>query len=304
MKIAVTGASGFIGRYLVEALSAGGHEIVAVGRAGSAGGDTADGRVTVRETDYSEESLKAVLEGADAVVHLAGRRMTREDEPNRLAPFVEPNVLATENLMRTAKARDIGNVVIASTIAVYSARNEAPYRETEVPQPLNAYGLSKLMAEQYASLYARDARIRLTNLRFAAVYGHGEKGTPALMRFVNEASAGRTLTLQGNRLISVDQLYVRDAVGAIVAALGQKNPGGTFNIGCGDAYTVVDMAETVNSIFGNAGDLVTEGSHEAPVRKNRMDIAHAASVLDWRPIYGLAEGLSDFLATRDKACDR
>lgn len=304
MKIAVTGASGFIGRYLVESLLADGHQVVALGRAGSGKPAQAGGGLVARETDYSEEDLKQAFAGLDAVVHLAGRRMTREDEPNRLAPFVEPNVLATENLMRAAKALEIGKVVIASTIAVYSARNEAPYRETEVPQPLNAYGLSKLMAEQYANLYARDAKIALTNLRFAAVYGHGEKGTPALMRFINEASAKRTLTLQGNRLISVDQLYVRDAVGAIVAALTDKNPGGTFNIGCGDAYTVIEMAETVNSIFGNAGNLVTENSHEAPVRKNRMDIGHAASVLGWQPRYGLRQGLSDFLATRDKACDR
>ncbi|MDQ6437588.1 NAD(P)-dependent oxidoreductase [Mesorhizobium sp. LHD-90] len=304
MKIAVTGASGFIGRYLVEALLADGHQVVALGRAGSGKPAQAGGGLIAEETDYSEQSLTGIFAGLDAVVHLAGRRMTREDEPNRLAPFVEPNVLATENLMRAAKAAGASKVAIASTIAVYSARNEAPYRETEVPQPLNAYGLSKLMAEQYANLYAPTAGIVLTNLRFAAVYGHGEKGTPALMRFINEATEKRTLTLQGNRLISVDQLYVRDAVGAILAALDDKNPGGTFNIGCGDAYTVVEMAETVNSVFGNAGNLVTENSHEAPARKNRMDISHAAAVLGWRPRYGLAEGLSDFLATRDKACDR
>ncbi|MEQ1955725.1 NAD(P)-dependent oxidoreductase [Mesorhizobium sp. CN2-181] len=302
MKVAVTGASGFIGRYLVETLIGDGHQVVALGRANS--DKSARGGLTALKTDYSEESLKAAFAGVQAIVHLAGRRMTREDEPNRLAPFMEPNVLATENLMRAAKAAGVGKVVIASTIAVYSAKNEVPYRETEVPLTLNAYGLSKLMAEQYANLYAPTAGVVLTNLRFAAVYGHGEKGTPALMRFINEATEKRTLTLQGNRLISIDQLYVRDAVGAVLAALDDKNAGGTFNIGCGDAYSVVQMAETVNAVFGNAGNLVTENSHEAPVRKNRMDIAHAAAVLGWRPRYGLAEGLADFLATREKACDR
>jgi UDP-glucose 4-epimerase len=300
MKIVVTGASGFIGRYLVETLLQAGHDVVALARGGPSRA-AQDSRLTIRATDYSEEDLKARLDGAAAVVHLAGRRMTREDDPNLLAPFVEPNVLAVERLMRAARAAAVPSVVLASTIAVYSAGNEVPFRETEVPQPLNAYGLSKLMGEQVASLHARDGKPRLTSLRFAAVYGHGEKGTPALMRFVNEARDKRTLTLQGNRLVSVDQLYVRDAVGAILAALDERNPGGTFNIGCGEAYTVAEMAETVNAVFGNAGNLDLGTSHEAPARRPRVDIAHAGAVLGWRPRYNLAQGLADFLATWDKA---
>lgn len=303
MKVVVTGASGFIGRYLVETLLDEGNDVVAVGRSGSAEAAATSDRLTVAGTDYSEESLASLLGGVDAVVHLAGRRMTREDDPNWLAPFIEPNVLAVENLMRSARAAGVGKVVLASTIAVYSAGNDVPFRESQVPHPLNAYGLSKLVAEQAAGLHARDGKVRLTCLRFAAVYGHGEKGTPALMRFVNEARDKRTLTLQGNRLISVDQLYVRDAVGAILRTLGPESPGGTFNIGCGDAYTVVEMAETVNAVFGNAGNLAIDASHEAPARRPCMDVGHAASVLGWRPRYGLADGLADFLATWNKACD-
>jgi UDP-glucose 4-epimerase len=178
-----------------------------------------------------------------------------------------------------------------------------PYRETDVPHPLSAYGLSKLMAEQVASLHARDGKVRQTSLRFAAVYGHGEKGTPALMRFINEARDKRRLTLQGNRLVSIDQLYVRDAASAILASIADDCPGGTFNIGCGDAYTVIEMAETVNAVFANTGNIALGASHEAPARGNYMDIGHAASSLGWRPRFTLAEGLADFLATANKDCD-
>lgn len=299
MRIVVTGASGFIGGYLTEALLDGGHEVIAVGRHSRARADN----FSAAATDYSEESLKQLLDGADAIVHLAGRRMTREDEPTRLFPFVEPNVIATENLLRAAKAQGVSNLVLASTIAVYSAANEVPFRETAVPKPLNAYGLSKLMAEQYADLYGSAAGIRVTNLRFAAVYGHGEKGTPALMRFINEAQQKKTLTLQGNRAISIDQLYVRDAVSATLAALAPANPGGTFNIGAGTAYAVVELAEAVNSVFGNAGNLSLGSSYEAPARKSCMDITRAAELLEWSPQFGLAEGLADFLATSNRACN-
>jgi len=301
MKVMVTGASGFIGRYLVEALLQAGHEVVAVGRGDAAPPQGEHARLTHSATDYTQESLAPLLEGISSVVHLAGRRMTREDDPNFLAPFVEPNVLAIERLMRAAKAVGVRHVTLASTIAVYSAGNDVPFREADIPHPLNAYGLSKLMAEQAAELHARDGKVRLTSLRFAAVYGYGEKGTPALMRFVNEAREKRKLTLQGNRLIGIDQLYVRDAASAILASLGENSPGGTFNIGCGTAYTVIEMAETANAVFGNAGNLNIDASHEAPARKACMDIGLAATTLGWRPRYSLAEGLADFRATMQSA---
>lgn len=302
MKVLVTGASGFIGRYLVDALVEAEHEVVAVGRdAGQPGGNH---RIAQAQTDYSETSIDPLMQGVDAVVHLAGRRMTREDDPMHLEPFLGPNVVVTECLVRAAKRAAVRHVVLASTIAVYSAADEVPFRENRIPHPLNAYGLSKLMAEQAAALCVRDSGVRLTCLRFAAVFGHGEKGTPALMKFIGEAQAKRTLSLQGNRNISVDQLYVRDAVFAIMAALEPANLGGVFNIGAGETYSIEQMATTVNEVFGNEGNLNLDASHAAEARKPGLDIDRARAVLGWTPRFDLAAGLGDFLATSGKACDR
>jgi UDP-glucose 4-epimerase len=300
MRVMVTGASGFIGRYVVEALLGQGREVLCVGRTLDQLKRFEGMPATLAETDYSESSLEPLLTDVGAIIHLAGKRMTREDDPTLLSPFVEPNIKALENILRAATKARVTDFVMASTIAVYSAKNNVPFREADLPHPLNAYGLSKLVCEQYAEIALRGGKIKLTNLRFAAVYGHGEKGTPALMRFIGEARAKKPLTLQGNRLVSVDQLYVRDAAAAIIAALGESNPGGTFNVGCGTAYSVIEMAETVNSIFGNAGNLVTEGSHAHPVRQPYMDTDRAAEALGWRPRFCLREGLQDFLAILDK----
>lgn len=288
-KIAVTGASGFIGGYLVDALREQGFCPVTVGR--DAQSD--------RQTDYGADSLRAALSGCRAVVHLAGRRMTREDDPMDLAPFLAPNVEAVGQLARAAGAEGLDCVVLASTIAVYSAATPAPFREDGPTHPMNAYALSKLMAESYLEMLTRKSGLRTVCLRLAAVYGHGEKGTPALMRFINQAQAGQTLRLTGNTNYTIDQIYVRDAVGAILAALLSDQARGVCNIGGGRAWTVRDLAQTANEVFENAGNLDRSDAHEAEAVQSVMDLTRAAQLLGWSPAYDLRRGLEDLKAICD-----
>ncbi len=288
--VAVTGASGFIGRYLCPALEAEGMGVLRLGR-----GAEAD-----RQTDYDRESLNEALTGADAVIHLAGRRMTREDAPMDLAPFWGPNVAVIADLVAAARAAGVGKIVLASTIAVYSPASGLPYRETAPARPVNAYALSKLMAEAHLEMLTRAHGPRAIALRLAAVYGHGEKGTPALMRFVDQASAGETLVLQGNADYRIDQLYVRDAASAFVAAL-RAEAHGIFNIGGGRAIPVGEIAKTVNTVFGNSGNIRYETDSDAPMTQTVMALDAAASALDWRPAHDLRAGLTDFRTTRDSA---
>ena len=293
--VAVTGASGFIGRYLCADLAAAGYSVLRLGR-----GDGMD-----RQTDYSAASLTDALQGADAVVHLAGRRMTRDDAPMDLAPFWQPNVAVIGDLATAAQANGVRKIILASTIAVYSAgpvyseSSGLPFREDAPARPINAYALSKLMAEAHLEMLTRAAGPTALSLRLAAVYGHGEKGTPALMRFVDQASAGQQIVLSGNPDTRIDQIYVRDATAAILAALRHATARGVFNIGGGAPLALRAMAEAACDIFGTPGHLrIDYAGHDAmphPV----MDLSRAATGLGWHPAHDLRAGLADFRATRD-----
>lgn len=284
--VAVTGASGFIGRYLCPALEQAGHRVLRLGRGMPEGPDD-------RQTDYSRDSLTAALEGAEAVVHLAGRRMTRADAPMDLAPFWQPNVAAMADLVAAARTAGAGRIVLASTIAVYAPASGLPYRETAPARPINAYALSKLMAEAHLEMLTRAKGPSAVALRFAAVYGHGEKGTPALMKFVGQARAGETIVLTGNADYRIDQLYVRDAVSAIQAALA-SDAQGVYNIGGGRAIPVGEIAETANDVFGNAGNIRYDTDSDAPMPETCMALDAAAADLGWRPAFDLRAGLEDF----------
>ncbi len=290
--IAITGGSGFIGRYLADDLSAAGYTPIVLGR------DPASG-TNGRQTDYSRESLKATLEGVDAVVHLAGRRMTREDDQNDVTPFLRPNVEVVADLMSACASLGVKKVVYASTIAVYSPASGLPYRETAPTRPINAYALSKLMGESCVEMLGRLHGLAALSLRFAAVYGHGEKGTPALMKFVNQAGKREKLVLKGNMDYRIDQIYIRDVTAAILSSLRSPCAAGVFNIGGGRALPILEIAETVNAVFDNAGNLSVEDEVKKEAPRTVMDLEAARATLGWEPRYSLRSGLEDFRNTRD-----
>ena len=297
MRVAVTGASGFIGRYLVPALAAGGHEVVALGReAGGLAPLQGDG-VTVRATDYDAGDLADVLKGVDAVVHLAGRRSQRDDDPLSFRPFAETNLNLLETLFFAARDVGASRFVQASTIAAYSAANAIPYLETDNPVPLNPYGLSKLASEQLLTLWGGKTGVRTTSLRLAASYGYGERVSAVLMKFADAAWRRHTLTVRGNGRIGIDQIYVRDVVRAFVAALAPDAPGGVFNVGAGRVFSLLEMAEAVNAAFGNDGNLRIEDPQDGPAPAPHMSIEAARQGLGWKPEFSLERALRDFYET-------
>lgn len=288
--IAVTGASGFLGRYLCPALEEQGHRVLRLGRGAASGPDE-------RQTDYSEASLQEALEGADAVVNLAGARMTRETPPMDLDLFWPSNVTMISNLVQAAKHLGITRIVQASTIAIYAPASGLPYRESAPSHPINAYALSKEVAESYLAMLTRGPELSSISLRFAAIYGLGEKDTPALMKFVKQASNGETLVLSGNPDYRIDQLYVRDAVAACQAALN-SDARGAFNIGGGSAWSIGEIAETVNEVFENKGNIRYEADSDTPMPQTVMALEKAQQELNWQPTYTLRSGLEDFRKTR------
>ena len=289
LNVAVTGASGFIGGYVLEALSEAGHLPIGIGRSDMR---TSVGRY--HQSDYSKKSFREILTGVDAVVHLAGRRMTREDDPMDLGPFIGPNVDVVRALANAACETGVKRIVLASTIAIYDPTCETPYRESGPARPQNAYALSKLMAEHYLAMLTKGAPFSSVSLRLSAIYGAGEKGTPALMSFINQARAGKTLNIKGDPNYQIDELYVLDAARAILRAVEETSAEGVLNIGSGMGSKLLQIAETANEVFENAGNLVITGAAASEQKDRFMSIDRASRALGFQQSYNLQDGMLDF----------
>lgn len=187
IRVAVTGASGFVGRALCIRLAAGGHVVVALTRSGV--------RVPGAETTSSiagltdREGLQRSFQGVDAVVHLAARvHVLRERAHDPLGAFRRVNVDGTRIVCEEAVRAGARRVVYVSSVKVHGEGKAEPYRESDALAPENAYGQSKLEAEQVVAAVVRGTA-SWTILRPPLVYGPGVGGN--FQRLIRLASLAR-----------------------------------------------------------------------------------------------------------------
>lgn len=178
MNILITGASGFVGRRLVERLRPTYPGLTAAVRQSPAPGETAVGDIHA-DTDWS-----SVLCGRQCVIHTAARvHVMRDETADPLATYRRVNVAATLNLARQAAAAGVKRFIFLSSIKVNGEQTclGRPFTADDTPAPEDAYGISKWEAEQGLQQLAAETGMELVIIRPPLVYGPGVKGNFASM---------------------------------------------------------------------------------------------------------------------------
>jgi nucleoside-diphosphate-sugar epimerase len=292
VRIAVTGATGMVGRVVLQRFADRGDEVIAVGRDLRRLQESVMGRAACIESDYSRSSLKQAFQGVDVVVHLAARRVAPLSEGIR--PFWKANVLSTENVVLAACDNHVDRLCQASSISVYSQANPIPFSEDQAPVPETLYGIAKLACEHLAFVYAQNHPIRITSLRISRILGEDRTASDRmLMSFVRKARAKHPLEIWGEGIGARDTIYVKDVVAAIDRAIAPGAPAGSFNIGSGKAFSNREIAECVNDVFDNRGHLAFVPSREEDKSISYMDCARAEEQLHWQRQWTLRTALED-----------
>lgn len=286
MKIAITGGSGFLGKYVVDGILREDNIPIIFSRRKI---DSLENGIEYRVTDYSKSDLMVKLSDIDAVVHLAAKRGSQ----GRIAEFHDNEIL-TQDLYDACIKRDIKNIVYASTISVYSDEELLPWKETQLPAPELMYGVSKLANEYIGNMYSKKKGLSIINLRFAHLYGFNEQNNYMINRFLRQAFHREQLVINTKSVAKREFLYAKDAAKAVVCALKQSSISGTFNIGSGEALTNYEVADKINEVFGNNGNLLVKNPNAVEeIRPSYMDSSKAEEVLMFSPDYTFSAALSE-----------
>jgi nucleoside-diphosphate-sugar epimerase len=293
MRLLVTGAAGFIGSHLAEALEPD-HDVVGVDaftdyydparkRANAAGLD-------VVEADLVTVDLDALLDGVDAVYHLAGQPGVRASFGPDFEHYVRRNVQASARLFEAA-ARHGVRVVFASSSSIYGDAESYPTREDAAPSPISPYGVTKLCVEHLAYAHARTTGLEAVGVRYFTVYGPRQRPDMAFTPLLEALEAGEPFRLFGDGSASRSFTYVADAVAGTIAAMERGRTGELYNVGGGEEASMREAIALAEGISGR--ELVVERHAVAAgdVRRTRADVAKAESELEWRPSTSLADGL-------------
>jgi len=291
----VTGAAGFIGSHLAEALVGAGHDVVGVDaftdfydpgrkRANAVG-------LGVIEADLETADLVSLLEGVDGVFHLAGQPGVRSSFGAGFELYVRRNVVVSGRLFEAA-ARSGTRVVYASSSSVYGDAESYPTREDAVPAPISPYGVTKLCCEQLAYAHARTGGLEAVGLRFFTVYGPRQRPDMAFTRMLEALVQGRSFPLYGDGSASRSFTFVGDAVAGTVLAMERGVAGAIYNIGGGEEASMLQAIAVAERIAGRPLGLERHAAAAGDVRRTRADGARARDALGWAPTTTLADGLA------------
>jgi nucleoside-diphosphate-sugar epimerase len=289
VRYCVTGAAGFIGSHLAEALVAAGHEVVGL----DAFTDYYDVALKeenargldVRRIDLAEDELE--LAGLDGVFHLAAQPGVRSF--GDVFPLhLRRNILASQRLFEAA-ARDGVRVVFASSSSVYGSAARYPTPEDAVPRPLSPYGITKLACEHLAAAYAREFGLDCVVLRYFNAFGPRQRPDMAFTRMAFALAEGATFDLFGDGEQSRGWTYVGDVVDATAAAMAGGE--GTYNVGGALEASMNESIALLEQIAGRRLDVRRGSAVPGDQRRTSADTTRIRAELGWSPRVSLEDGL-------------
>ncbi|MFI0737595.1 SDR family NAD(P)-dependent oxidoreductase [Streptomyces sp. NPDC021100] len=306
-RVAVTGAEGFIGSHLVEALVADGHRVRAMVQYNSFSSygwlevlpaEVLDSVEIVLGDVRDPGSVQDLVKGADTVYHLAALIAIPY---SYRAPhsYVETNVTGTLNVLEAVRHLEIGRLVHTSTSETYGTAQTVPITEDHPINTQSPYAASKAGGDRLADSYHASFELPVVTLRPFNTFGPRQSMRAVIPTVIGQVAAGeRTITL-GDLRPTRDFSFVKDTVAAFRAvgtAPAERVVGRTFNSGTGQEISVGDLVGLIGKIMGTDLDVREDTARVRPAASEVMRLVCDASRLraatGWAPAHSLEDGLA------------
>ena len=300
----VTGAAGFIGSHLVEALLNQGKHVIGIDQFN----DYYDPALTRKNVSHFENhpAFKliegdiqfldwiALLVDVEVVYHQAAQAGVRASWGKGFRSYTERNINATQVLLEAAKeAKQLKRLVFASTSSVYGDAETLPTDELICPQPVSPYGITKLAAERLCWLYYKNFGVPVTALRYFTVYGPRQRPDMAFHKFFKSVLLEQAIPIYGDGQQTRDFTFISDAIAAnLAAATVPEAVGEVFNIGGGSRVVLAEVIDTMEKVVGRPISRKHIETAMGDARHTAADVSKAQRILGYQPQVSLVDGLT------------
>ena len=303
----VTGAAGFIGSHLVDALLADRWQVTAF--------DNFDPfyDLAIKERNVAPHSrnpdyrlvrgdlrdlgtMRAELAGNyDVIVHLAARAGVRPSIQDPIG-YQEVNVRGTQNLLELAREWGVRQFVFASSSSVYGVNPRVPWSEDDhVLQPISPYASTKVSGELLGHVYSHLYGIRFVALRFFTVYGPRPRPDLAIHKFARLMLDGKPIPVYGDGSTRRDYTYIDDIIQGVRAATTYTgSPYEVINLGNNDTVTLTEMIGGLEKVLGTRARIEPLPEQAGDVPQTWASVEKAHRLLGYTPTTPYRDGVRRF----------
>ncbi|MBI1971590.1 MAG: NAD-dependent epimerase/dehydratase family protein [Candidatus Wildermuthbacteria bacterium] len=277
-KILITGGKGFIGSRLKDRLASEGNEV-----------SVAD----LPDVDICSGGLFDAFEKAqpDVVFHLAAQTDVRvsNEQP---AKDARVNIMGSLNVLDASRKIGVKKIVFASSAAVYGKAALFPTPEDAVPSHPSPYGMAKAAAENYFAYYLEHFNLPFVALRFANVYGPGQKGVSVVGSFFERVLSGQEVVIHGDGNQTRDFVFVKDIVNGCILAV-ESDAVGVYNLATGKETSLKELLISIENITGMTARVRFNKNESGGQQRSSLAVKKAKKELQWEPSYTLQQGLEE-----------
>ena len=309
-RVLVTGAAGFIGSHLVEALVAQGDEVIGIDnfdpfypRAVKERNLAEIGRPPnffFQELDLLDmAAMRSLLTPETVIVHLAAKAGVRPSLADPVG-YARANVTGTAALVEAARQAGVSRFVFGSSSSVYGDSTPVPFREDAAAiVPVSPYAATKRAGELFLTSVAPLYGFRTASLRFFTVYGPRQRPDLAIHAFTRKMVEGRTLTLYGDGTQARDYTYCDDIIMGVLSAVAwtATAPVGvdTFNLGGNRSVPTEAMVAEIAAALGVRPKIEWAPMQPGDVQQTAADLTKSSAVLGYHPKTAFADGIRCFV---------
>lgn len=309
MKVLVTGADGFIGSHLVEALVRQGHSVRAFvlynsfnswGWLDHASKDIREHLDVFAGDIRDPHGVREAMKGCDVVLHLAAL-IAIPYSYHSPDTYVDTNVKGTLNVLQAARDLGVKRVVQTSTSEVYGTARFVPITEAHPLQGQSPYSATKIAADQLAFSFYASFGLNVVIARPFNTYGPRQSARAVIPTIITQIANGQRQIKLGSVSPTRDFNFVQDTVAGFIAAMkSDKGVGEVINFGSNYEISIGDTVRLIAEAMGRDVEVVTDEVRLRPgnseVERLWADNSKARELFGWQPQYGGREGFKRGLA--------